>query len=122
LKADGSNFREWANHVTCKIFQAGGRIYLESTTRSDRWDLDKDLTMAAYIEDKVDPSLLMYVEISQAECATNVGLTNYIFNRIKTVFLKEARNLSDYRIWCTPIPMFSWFGPIPTRIVYTNIK
>jgi hypothetical protein len=64
LKADGSNFREWANHVTCKIFQAGGRTYLESTTRSDGWDFDKDLTMAAYIQDKMDPSLLMYVEIS----------------------------------------------------------
>ena len=66
LKTDGSNRREWENHVRCKIVKVGGRMYLDSVTRWDSYELEKDLAMATYVQERVSASLPMYVEISEA--------------------------------------------------------
>ena len=86
LKVDGSNLREWENHVRCKIIKAGGRAYLVSQQLWDAYDLEKDLAMATYVQERVSAPLLMYVELSAADLNLQRVHTNYLFNRVREVF------------------------------------
>jgi len=82
---DGSNLREWENHIHCKIIKAGGRAYLVSQQHWDAYDFEKDLAMATYVQERASTQLLMYVELSAADLNLARVHTNHLLDRVREV-------------------------------------